>query len=429
MTTNGFFGRNVNNRFTVRRGRLALQYNDDIVKAKFQFNINEEGFHLNDAYLKLTEPWIKSFSLTIGIFPRPFGFETGQSCGDRESPERSRVIQHLYPNTRDLGVMLSYAVPEEKKARGLQVNLGLFNGNSGNAETDRFKDLVGQIRYDRSFKDGKYEFGIGYSTHWGAVNHVYDVGSTNPFDNKYIYELGFLPDGTEAFIADTARSIAAGFTGKRVNRLYYGGDLQFSAKSKMGKTTIRAEYYYGTQISQEPNISQKNAYNFNTYSPGGLTLGVAWPFFDAPSIYNPIPVRKYDRPANTLIRQFSGYYVTLVQQVANTGLELIFRYDWYDPNVYIGRENVKLFTGNGEETRLSPADIKYQTYGVGASYSFNKHIKALFYYDIVRNENTSLPEISFDPGLLLDGIYPSTGYLKDTPDAVSYTHLTLPTKA
>lgn len=167
QSTHGFFNRNVNNRFTVKRGRLALQYTDDIVKAKFQFNINEEGFHVNDAYVKVTEPWLKSLSVTSGIFPRPFGFEVGQSSGDRESPERSRVIQHLYPNTRDLGVMFSYAVPDDKKAQGLQVNLGVFNGNSGNPESNRFKDLVGQIRYDRSFKEGKYAFGIGYSTHWG----------------------------------------------------------------------------------------------------------------------------------------------------------------------------------------------------------------------------------------------------------------------
>ena len=67
------------------------------------------------------------------------------------------------------------------------------------------------------------------------------------------------------------------------------------------------------------------------------------------------------------------------------------KFDWYDPNRDVaGTELGK--TG----TNFSAADVKFNTTGVGLTHYFTSNLKALVYYDVVRNEKTALPSYKQD---------------------------------
>ncbi len=90
------------NRFLLRRGRLKATYNGNMSQYVLQIDVTQNGVVIKDAYAKLTEPWLNSFSLTAGIFNRPFGYEIAYSSSERETPERARMNQIIFNNERDL---------------------------------------------------------------------------------------------------------------------------------------------------------------------------------------------------------------------------------------------------------------------------------------------------------------------------------------
>jgi phosphate-selective porin len=61
------------------------------------------------------------------------------------------------------------------------------------------------------------------------------------------------------------------------------------------------------------------------------------------------------------------------------------KYDWYDPNVKVKGDQVNKQTSN-----LGPADIKYNTIGVGYLNYVNENLKLVLWYDFVMNEKTAL---------------------------------------
>jgi phosphate-selective porin len=87
----------------------------------------------------------------------------------------------------------------------------------------------------------------------------------------------------------------------------------------------------------------------------------------------------------TYLRDFDGAFFYFLQNIINDKWELMAKYDWYDPNTKAGKTAIGK-TG----TNLSATDIKYSTLGVGATRYLTNTLKILAYYDIVRNEKTSL---------------------------------------
>ncbi len=115
----GDFKPGVDKRFMVRRARLKVQYDAPLNDKGFstsqyvlQFDVSEKGLTIKDAYAKFTDPWSGWFSITAGMQNRPFGYEIGYSSGLRESPERGRMSQLIFPNERDLGAMLTIQGPK-----------------------------------------------------------------------------------------------------------------------------------------------------------------------------------------------------------------------------------------------------------------------------------------------------------------------------
>ena len=152
-----------------------------------------------------------------------------------------------------------------------------------------------------------------------------------------------------AFVLDSNPSNV----GRLAPREYYEADIQLRFKTKWGITELRGEYWMGTQTGQQGSNK----------SPG--TTG---------ELANPVYIRRFDA--------FICYFI---QPIINPKWQIVVKYDWFDPNTKIGGNTIGQ-TG----LNLSDTDIKYQTLGFGLNYYMNPNLKFMAYYDMIRNENTSL---------------------------------------
>jgi len=333
----GDFSTGVDNRMLVRRGRLKFLYDNENAQAVVQFDITEKGLGIKDAFLTMTEPWLNTISLTGGVFDRPFGYEISYSSSARETPERSRVFQTLFPGERDLGARLSIQAPKTSRWNFLRLDLGLMSGNGTNVETDSYKDFIGHLSATKSSSDEKLKWGIGASYYNGG----YAMATTKSYKMSDV-------SGTQAFVAETVTK------GDKTKREYFGLDGQFSYDWALGITQIRAEYLMGSQ----PGIAAKS---------GSLTAVAT------ADVYN---------------RDFNGYYAYFIQNILQTPLQAVVKYDVYDPNTDVeGNEIGKTATG---AVATGAGDIKYSTLGLGLNYRWSSNVKIMAYYDIVKNETTSL---------------------------------------
>ena len=71
--------------------------------------------------------------------------------------------------------------------------------------------------------------------------------------------------------------------------------------------------------------------------------------------------------------------------------QLAIKLDWYDPNT-----DVKGTQIGQPSTSTGAADIKYSTLGFGYIYYMNDNLKWVFWYDVIRNENTVVPGYESD---------------------------------
>jgi hypothetical protein len=149
----GSFPANTKQRFQVRRGRLKTTYAGETSLYVLQFDVIPRGVSIKDAYVALQEPWLKAFSATMGVFDRPFGFEISYSSSSRESPERSRVYQTLFPGERDLGAKLEFKGHENLGfLQYFNLKGGVFTGQGPTAdEIDEEQDFIGRLGFQAPF--------------------------------------------------------------------------------------------------------------------------------------------------------------------------------------------------------------------------------------------------------------------------------------
>jgi hypothetical protein len=165
-------------------------------------------------------------------------------------------------------------------------------------------------------------------------------------------------NGDKIFIVDSSESNL----GKSSPRHYYGGDMQIKLNHGWGATEWRAEYWFGTQ----PGTINSTA------NPGSLpSSGTV-----------PLP---------TYVRHFNGAFFYFLQNIINPKHQLLVKYDWYDPNIKVKGNEIGI---SGSHT--GPADIRYNTLGMGYVYYLNSQIKLILYYDWVKNESTQLAGYNFD---------------------------------
>lgn len=438
----GHFERFVSNKFTVRRGRIRMGYEKNLVRAAISFDVNETGFHAKDAWFSATDKWLESFMVTGGVFARPFGREIEISSRFRESPERSRLIQTLFPGIRDLGFMLSYQQPEGSKLDWLRADFAVFQGNSAHLDIDNAKDFVGRLSINNPLDSDKFNFRLGGSAYFGKIRHQYDIDG-NTANYHYVYEMtdnitfidptdtnwvqnqvGFDQDLSQpeldSILNDTINPATPATYSRMVNRTYFGAHAEARWNYKVGNmesyTLFRGEFITGVQPSQEGSL--KNIYKFSSHSPTGPSTGVTWPKYDTPQPYNPASVGPEVKPSHTIIRNFVGYYAYLIQQIGKH--RLIFKFDYYDPNTEVAGIDIDANTyyADGSTTPLpsvlSVADVAFTTFGFGYQYNFNDHLSVLAFYELVRNEETNIPPLG--SANINFGYWPHTGYMDQIDD-------------
>ncbi len=343
----GDFATNVNNRFMLRRGRIRFDYihfaekKGPSVQFVFQFDGTERGVFIRDFWGRLFENKYNLFALSVGMFARPFSYELNLSSSDRESPERGRMSQILMKTERDLGAMITFE-PRKKDhpLRFLKIDAGLFNGQglAASADFDSHKDFITRVALK--------PFPVSKSITISAGASYLNGGFLQ--NTKYVYT-----DGTSSFGKTFRVDSALTNNGKIAPRKYYGTDLQLKIKNKAGYTELRAEFMFGTQTSTVGNSE----------TPAALLTGTDGHY----------------------IRKFNGAYFYLLQNIFNEHHQLALKYDWYDPNTKVKKDDI-----GKPGTSLNATDIKYSTLGFGYINYFNENFKLVLWYDKITNEKTQL---------------------------------------
>jgi phosphate-selective porin len=331
-TGNAYFSR-----FTMRRGRFKFTYTYENTMVMVNTDVTERGVFMRETYAKISDPWLNMFSLTAGLLQDQFGFELTQSSSERETPERARYNQTLFPTERDLGVFGSVVFPKSMPSLyGLKIDLGLMNGSAGvQPEFDNQKDMTARLQYAKTSKNEK----ISYAVAGSYYNGGYKIGK----QKDYVFTTLSNGDKGYDFASDTGNYSRLG------QRIYYGADFQVSLDWKIGITTIRGEYITGEHAGTDKS----------NRSPSALPT-------------SPIYHRKFD-----------GAYFYLIQNIGQSRFQVVAKYDWYDPNTQIAGEDIGK-TG----TKTNVGDIRFDTYGAGITCRINHNLKIMAYYDYVINEKT-----------------------------------------
>lgn len=352
----GDFPAGVESRFSVRRGRLRIDYahfdeqKRPTVLFVFQFDGTERGMQTRDFWGRYYEHKFDFLHITAGLFARPFGFEVNYGSGDRESPERGRMSQLLMRTERDLGAMLTFEPRNPTHPlRFLKIDAGLFNGPGlvSVSDYDGHKDFISRLTIKPQLltKSGVQLTG-SVSGYWGGIGQ---------YTNE-IYRMSG-PADAPAFVADGTVVIP----GTIAPRRYYGADVQLRIPNRKGRTELRAEYIQGTQTANKAS----------TETPGIIPNPVSAP--TASPLY---------------VRQFNGAYFYYLQHLGSEKHQFVAKYDWYDPNTQVAGKQI--------DGKFTWADIRYNTLGLGYLYYANSNLKLVVWYDIPVNEATSLPGFETD---------------------------------
>ncbi len=317
-------------RFGIRRGRVKLAYEKGIAGGVFQLDITEKGIGLKDAFITVKDPWAGSSFIKAGVFDRPFGYEVAYSSSKRESPERATVTTTLFPEERDLGAMITLQAAKTSPWNIVKLEAAIIGGNGIKPDMDNRKDFIGHLSFKKNLREITNISG-GLSYYGGGVyqgsSSVYTMNGKSFVVNK-----------------DTANYRAY------AKREYFGIDAQFATMSVLGMTSIYGEYVWGTQPGNKSDSKSPN--------------------------YSTLPTN------DTYIRNFSGYYITFVQDLGNIPLSLIVKYDYYDPNSKVSKNDIGL-NGTGK------GDIAYSTLGTGLMWRINGSLRLTAYYDKTTNEKST----------------------------------------
>ncbi len=83
-------------RVTMRRARFKFTYDYDIFRFLLNVDVTEKTLAMRETYIRVTDPWLKMFSLSAGCLQIPFGYELTYSSSERETPERARYIRFYF---------------------------------------------------------------------------------------------------------------------------------------------------------------------------------------------------------------------------------------------------------------------------------------------------------------------------------------------
>lgn len=342
----GNFAPNSNSRFMLRRGRIRFDYvrtdekHRNQLQFVFQFDGTERGVAIRDFWGRYWENKFEVFAFTGGMFARPFGYEVNLSSADREAPERGRMSQILMRTERDLGFMVSAEKRKPGKAwKFFRLDFGIFNGQglTATGEFDSYKDLISQLVIKPQEIAKNLYLSGGVSMLYGGLEKTGTVS----------FAMGEV-NGTPQFIGDSVNIKAGG----ELPRHYYGVNAQLSYRTKWGNSELRGEFWKGTQTGTQ------------TSSETPSSIPALTPMY---------------------VRPFNGAFIVFLQHIVNPRNQIGIKLDWYDPNTKVAGTSIGSAGSN-----FSDADIKYTTLGMGYIRYVNENLKLVCWYDLIRNEKTTL---------------------------------------
>jgi len=350
----GDFPPNVDSRFMMRRGRVRIDYvhfsdtKTPSIQFVFQFDGSEKGVFIRDFWGRILENNTKLFSLTTGMFARPFGYELNLSSADRESPERGRMSQILMKTERDLGFMVSFEPRERTNwLKYVKLDAGIFNGPglTAPADYDSYKDFISRAGLKPIHIQKNLLLSAGISYYNGSIMQ----------NDKYSYELSTV-SGEKKFVMDSSAANA----GRKLPRRYNGADAQLKwiHNNKGAATELRGEYWWGKQTSSATTSE----------TPATVFVSASNPY--------------YTRP-------FNGAFFYLLHSF-DTHNQIGLKYDWYDPNTKLSGNEISIASGS------HPADIRYNTFGIGYLHYFDENLKVVAWYEFITNESTALEVYTSD---------------------------------
>ncbi len=367
----GDFPAYYNDRFGVRRGRLKFAYSSNpLSQFVIQFDATEKGMGLKDAYVKFTEPFAKIASITAGVFNRPFGYEIEYSSSSRETPERSRMIQALFPQERDLGAMLTLQAPKTSNWNFIKLDIAGIAGNGINQDIDKYKDVIARLNFVKSYYNEKLKLSGGLSYYYGGFAN----------QTKSVYKVGTDTTGKLKFIADTKDDNLY----KRSMKELKGIDMQVSADMPWGLMTFRGEYITG----QQPSTASSNVYP-TTLSDSYTTTASTK---DNVTSYTTKVEKKL---GDTYIRNVNGYYFYFVQNILQSRHQIVIKYDVFNPNAKVSGTQI-------DGKNFTTADMMYKTLGIGYILKIDANTKLMIYGDFVKNEKTKIGATKDSKGNVTD---------------------------
>lgn len=322
-------------RFGIRRGRVGFVFRDRGVLANFQLDMTERSVNVRNAFLQLNDPLLGVNALRAGLFTLPFGYELGYSSALRESPERSAIVQHLFPGVRDVGAAFTFRAPSNSPWHVLRLDAGFFAGNGRNIATDSRMDFTGRLSAEKNIGILRLSGGLSYY-HGGVFQ-----GTTTVYTmvgNRF------------------ERNSSTDNIGRFAKREYFGADLQLIVSNNWGRTKIMTEYIFGQQPGSEFSSQSRNAGT---------------------------------RPNHdTFIRPIRGGYAMLVQDLGRLPLSAVLKFDWYNPNTAVSGSDIGL-------NNTGTADLMRTAYGFGLLWNVMNNVRMTVYYEMVRMETNSIANHHF----------------------------------
>ena len=344
------------NYFTIRRARFKLQYEPAKgVAFVLQPDFQPSNFVIKEAYTRINEPWLKTFSLWVGKFNRP-NYEVETSSSDLEALERSRVITTLYPGEYAIGAKLEVTPPSIP----LKFQVAIFNGNDGqtypdatgananatdNKDFDNYKDIMARLTY--AFKFGRWGgLTIGAHGYYGAVRATNDTLLKSDYTKNKVVKLG-----------------------SALSRNWVGVEAQLYVDF-LGGMVVKGEYimgvnafpgYTGSAVSSTTFSSSVNATK-DTVTQTYTTL-------------------KTTSVAPNIQRNFSGFYVYLVKNIGKRN-QFTFRYDQFDPNTKLAGGDLGI---KGYKTSSTTTTTTKNTFGTAGNVLVNKEVNTT----VINNALTS----------------------------------------
>jgi hypothetical protein len=315
-----------NNNFMIRRARVKFTYEPSTgVAFVLEPDFAPGNLSIKNAYARVNEPWLKTFSLWAGKFDRP-NYEVEYSSSDLECLERSRVITTLYPDEKAIGFKLEVA----PKNTGLKIQLALLNGNEGytytdangntinaaqnNVDFDNFKDLMGRAVY--AFKLGKIGgLNIGVNGYYGSVK----------------------ANTTDVLNADYTLNKTETNQGNAIPRQWFGAEAQLYFDF-LGGLALKGEYIMGTNST--PGSYVKNSASSTSYTNKNDTL----------TMFQTTTSTTLITPA--IERKFTGYYIYLIKNIGKKN-QIAIRYDYYNPNTKISQDSISTKYGYAPKTQTT----------------------------------------------------------------------------